>query len=254
MRRGLLVWLFLPLLVAPAMAREVKVGIGRSISPYVIPDELRGLEYDVAREALALEGHRLVPEFLPLAREVKAFEGGQIDAMLTQRPGALPGAAYSDVYVVYRNYAITLESRNLAVDALGDLAGKSVLAFQNAALYLGPEFKAVTAGNPNYREESRQQVQPTLLFSNRVDVVIADYKIFNWFAGQPEVKAKVDTAQPLRYHPLFSPTEYRVAFRESGLRDAFNRGLARLRADGEYDRIVARYSSGMLREPAAGSR
>ncbi len=254
MRPGFLVWLFLPLLVTPALAGEVRVGIGRSISPYVIPDELRGLEYDVAKEALAAEGHRLVPEFLPLAREVKAFEGGQIDAMLTQRPGGLPHAAYSDVYVVYRNYAITLESRDLAINGLADLADKSVLAFQNAALYLGPEFKAVAAANPNYREDSKQQAQPTLLFLDRVDVVVADSKIFNWFANQSEVRAKVDTSQPLRYHPLFPPTEYRVAFRDAGLRDAFNRGLARLRADGQYDRIVARYSSGMVREPAAGSR
>ncbi|MBV5324952.1 MAG: hypothetical protein J0626_06615, partial [Rhodospirillaceae bacterium] len=77
---------------------------------------------------------------------------------------------------------------------------------------------------------------------------IADRNIFNWFAHDPEVTAKVDTSQAVRYHAIFPPTEYRVAFRDQGLRDSFNRGLVKLRESGEYARIVARYSPLMVEE------
>jgi polar amino acid transport system substrate-binding protein len=251
MRRIMLLSLLFAL---PVEAREVTVGVGLSLSPYVIPEELRGMEYDIAKSALALEGHEMKPVFLPLGRVAKALDGGQMDAAMTQRPGTLTGLVYSDVYIVYRNYAITLESRGLSIERLEDLSGKSVLAFQRATAYLGPEFKQVADANPSYREESNQLIQPLLLYKGRVDVVVADRNIFDWFAGQPEVKDKADVGQKIRYHPLFPPTEYRMAFRDEALRDAFNHGLSRLRAEGEYDRIVARYAKATVKGPAAGSR
>ena len=226
----------------PALADEVSVVIGFSLPPYVIADENRGMEYDIVREALALEGHAMVPQYVPLGRVVKVMEAGRADAALTQRVETGLAANFSDVYIVYRNYAITLASRDITIDRLGDLAGKSILAFQNATIYLGPAFKAAVAGNPAYREEAKQVVQPTLLFLGRIDVVIADRNIFSWFAHHSDVAGKVDVTQAVRYHPLFPPTEYRVAFRDPALRDSFNRGLASLRSSGEYARIVARYS------------
>ncbi|MBI3444586.1 MAG: transporter substrate-binding domain-containing protein [Magnetospirillum sp.] len=229
-------------------ARDVQVGIGLSISPYVIPDELRGMEYDIAKEALALEGHEMKPVFMPLGRVMKSLERGHVDAALTQRPDQGGKLAFSQVYITYRNYAITLASRNIKVERFDDLSGKSVLAFQNATHYLGPEFKKVADGNPHYREEATQVVQPLLLFLGRVDVVIADRNIFGWFSGLPEVKAKVDTTQAIRYHAIFPPTDYRMAFADPALRDSFDHGLAKLRASGEYTRILARYSPLMTEE------
>ncbi|WP_068494083.1 substrate-binding periplasmic protein [Paramagnetospirillum marisnigri] len=247
-RLACLIGFSLALITAPAVAREVNVAIGLSLSPYVIPEETRGMEYDIVKEALALEGHTLRPHYMPQGRVAKELGGGQLEAALTQRMEVGLPAHYSDVYITYQNFAITLASRNLAVDKEEDLAGKSIIAFQRAALYLGPRFKAVVEANPLYREESRQVVQPIMLYLDRIDVVIADRNIFNWFAHQPEVAAKVDTRQPLRFHPLFPPTDYRMAFRDEGLRDAFNRGLAKLRASGAYDRIVRAYTPVMAAE------
>ncbi|MCR6629747.1 MAG: transporter substrate-binding domain-containing protein [Magnetospirillum sp.] len=226
----------------PALADEVMVAIGRSLPPYVIVDEWRGMEYEIVRDALALEGHTLKPKFMAFARVSREMESGLVDAAMTMRPESGVKAHYSDSHVAYRNYAITLAKNNLAINRIEDLAGKSVVAFQNASLYLGPTYKALMDANPHYREEARQMVQPTLLFLDRVDAVIADCFIFGWFANDPEVKAKADTSQALRFHPIFPPTEYRVAFRDARLRDGFNRGLKKLRDSGAYDRIVQRYS------------
>ncbi|MBC7908450.1 MAG: transporter substrate-binding domain-containing protein [Rhodospirillaceae bacterium] len=240
-------------LLAPisAFADEVIMAVGRSLPPYVIVDEWRGLEYDIVREALALEGHTMKPRFMAIARVFKELDNGMVDASMTMQPSSGIKAFYSDSHVTYRNFAITLAKRNFTIKRPEDLAGKSVVAFQKAALTLGPAFKAAVEHNPRYREEVKQMVQPTLLFLDRVDVVVADGSIFGWFANDPEVKAKVDTTQAVRFHPIFPPTAYSVAFRDVAMRDSFNRGLKKLRDSGMYGKIVERYS-GLLKVEGGG--
>lgn len=245
----LLVAVLIILDIRAAQARDVSVAIGFSLAPYVIQEEKRGMEYDIVKEALALEGHTMVPQYVPLGRVAKLVEAGRADAAMTQRMELGIAAHYSDVYITYRNFAITRASRKIKIDRVEDLSGKSILAFQNATVNLGPAFKNAVDGNPTYREEPKQITQPVLLFLGRVDVVIADRNIFNWFAHDPEVTAKVDTSQPVRYHAIFPPTDYRMAFSDSELRDSFNRGLAKLRQSGEYARIEKRYSPLMIEEP-----
>lgn len=233
----------LVVVVAPgaASAAEVTVAVGRSVPPYVIVDEWRGLEYDVVKQALALEGHTLKPKFMAFARVPKELDAGLVDAAMTTRAEGVK-AFFSDSHVTYRNVAITLASRDLVINGIDDLAGKSVLAFQNAGTYLGARYKAMATANPRYREEARQVVQPTLLFLGRVDAVVCDRAIFGWYANDPELRGKVDATQAVRIHPIFPPTEYSVAFRDAALRDSFNRGLRKLRESGGYSHIVERYA------------
>lgn len=252
--RGIALGVMAVLAAGAAQAAEVEMAVGRSLPPYVIIDDWKGLEYDVVKEALAFEGHTLKPRFMAFARVMKEMEAGLVDAAMTMRPDSGVAACYSDVHVTYRNYAITLASRDLTISSVADLKGKSVVAFQNANLYLGPDYKAVTAGNPNYREEAKQVVQPLLLFSGRADVVVADRYIFGWFAADADVATKVDTRQPVRLHPIFTPTDYHVAFRDKALCDSFNRGLRHLKDSGEYARITQRYSPYLAVEVGALSR
>ncbi|HYD99351.1 MAG TPA: transporter substrate-binding domain-containing protein [Alphaproteobacteria bacterium] len=222
-----------------ASAAEVKAAIGLSLPPYVIEAEKRGMEYDIVKEALAAEGHVLVPVFLPFARVVKAMQDKEVDAALTVNESSGVEAAYSDSHVTYRNYAITLADKGVKVESVADLKDKSVVAFQNAGLYLGDAYKAAVSANKSYREEAKQELQNTLLYSGKIDVVVGDGNIFNWY--NKEVAGKVDTSQKVTLHPIFEPTPYKVAFRDPAMRDAFNRGLAKLKASGAYDKIVAQY-------------
>lgn len=234
-----------------ASAAEITMAVGRSLPPYIIVDEWRGLEYDIVREALALEGHTMKPRFMAIARVIKELDDGLVDAAMTMQPSSGARAFYSDSHVTYRNYAITLAKHNFTIKRAEDLGDKSVIAFQRATTILGPTFKAAVENNPRYREEVKQVVQPTLLFLDRVDVVVSERSIFGWFANADEVRTKVDTSQPVRFHPIFPPTEYYVAFRDAALRDSFNRGLKKLRASGMYAKIIERYS-GFLKEEGGG--
>lgn len=236
-----LVLLALLLAPLPAAAREVSVAVGLSLPPYVLEAEQRGMELDIVREVLALKGHTLRPVFLPFARVVTEMARGGVDAAITINPESGVEACYSDSHIVYRNYAMTLADSGLKIASIGDLADKSVISFQNSRAYLGPEFKAAVDGNPQFREEAVQATQAVLLYSRRIQVVVADKNIFNWYSQSPEVKAKVDTSQPVAYHEIFPPTRYMVAFRDRGMCDEFNQALKALKASGAYAAIVARY-------------
>ena len=242
MPRALLAVLLLFCGLSAARAAEVVMAVGRDLPPYVMVEDWRGLEYDIVRESLAQEGHTLKPKFMAFARLRKEMESGLVDAAMTMRSDSGVQAFYSNPHVAYRNVVLTLASRDLTIARPSDLAGKSVLAFQNAAHYLGPEFQAMSESNPAYREEARQGMQPLLLYLGRVDAVVSDRFIFGWFAHDPEVRERADTGQVLRVHAIFPQTEYSVAFRDAALRDSFNRGLRKLRDSGGYGRIAERYS------------
>ncbi len=112
---------------------------------------------------------------------------------------------------------------------------------QDAHLYLGPRFAQLTRSNPSYREVALQYHQNIDLFSEKVDVVVADINIFNWYNRDPRVTQTVDTTKKVNYHKIFKPTSYRVAFRNPNVRDAFNSALAELRSSGRYKAIVDMY-------------
>ncbi|WP_159995193.1 ABC transporter substrate-binding protein [Roseomonas sp. 18066] len=227
--------------VDAARAADVRMLIGNSLPPYIIERENRGVEYDIVKEALALRGHRMVPSYVPFARIPVELERDAADAAMTVNDSSGIRACFSDVHIIYRNYAISLASRGLKIEAMDDLRGKSIRAFQNARLYLGPAFNAVTADNPGYAETANQQTQNAMLFAGRVDVVVGDINIFNWF--NRTLPASAEAQQPVALHALFEPVAYRVGFRDATLCAAFNGGLAELRASGRYDAIVAGYTA-----------
>ncbi|KAF0222608.1 MAG: Extracellular solute-binding protein family [Rhodospirillaceae bacterium] len=226
-----------------ANATDLKIAVPRWGPPYVIPKSLTGIEYDIVKQALANAGHTMTPMLTVLARIPKEMQTGTIDAAMTMRPETGTDACYSDTHIAYRNYAISLESRDIHIDTIADLADKSVVAFQNAHLYLGDAYHKAVQTNPGYREEANQVVQAMLLYSGRIQAVVADANILRWYAAQPDVRSKVDVTQKLRLHPLFPPTDHYVAFRDPGLCADFNRGLKTLRENGGYDRIIAHYQS-----------
>ena len=98
----------------------------------------------------------------------------------------------------------------------------------------------MAAGNPRYREEALQINRNRLLYSGRADVVVGDPRILRYF--NHEVAGQVDTAQSVTQYMLFPPTPYSVGFRLDEQRQRFNRGLAAIRASGQYLQIEQRYA------------
>lgn len=226
-------------LTSQLYAKDVQIAIGLSLPPYFIEEQNSGMEYEVIKEALAVKGHVFKPKFFPFARVIKALEGKEVDGAATINESSGLKVFYSDVHMTYQNYAVTLKAKNHKIEKVSDLSGKSVASFQNATKYLGEEFAKMAADNKKYSEHPAQQTQNKLLFSDRTDVVVGDKNIFNYYTKM--IEKEVNTKQDLTFHAIFPPTDYKVGFIDSKINNDFNEGLATIKKNGTYQKILDKY-------------
>lgn len=234
----------------PSRADQVFVGIGFAIPPYVIKADDAGIEVDTIREAFKAVGYDVQFVYLPNLRLPVAFGSGTVDAVATNASYDLAAdsgapAYYSDVTVVFRNYAVSLKKSSFSINSTGDLADKSVLGFNNAVKYLGKEYAAMAESNSKYSELADQALQVRMLFSGRVDVVISDKRIFHYWRkmlSRSSVADAVALDQKVEFHPIFPSAPRHVGFRNEKLRELFNEGLNSLRQSGTLASIETRYA------------
>ncbi|MBU2039954.1 MAG: transporter substrate-binding domain-containing protein [Gammaproteobacteria bacterium] len=239
MPRILFIRLLLLLPVAfSSHADTIRMAVGLALPPYVISAEDRGMELDIVREALALAGHRLLPVYVPFARVPDSFKSGDTDAAMTVTEAAGLAAFYSDEHIEYRNTLVALAERRLQITAFSDLLDYSLLAFQNASHYLPAAYQTMAAQHQNYREIARQNIQVAMLFSGRIDAIVLDINIFNYYRRQ---ERQMNVSADVQFFMLFPPTTYKVAFARQVWRDDFNRGLQQLRSNGRYQQILDAY-------------
>lgn len=223
-----------------ASAQNFRVGFGTQKPPYVFENEPRGLEYDIVMEAAQRGGLEPIAHYAPMERLNLMLRRGQLDAIATTNERSGGKIVYSDVYIHYQNVAVALRSRKLDIQRISDLGRYSVHAFQRARFLLGDDFQAMATANPHYREEAFQIARNRMLYSGRVDVVVADMRILRYF--NREVYTQVDVTQPLTLYPLFEATAYKLGCLLKTQCEQFNRGLALLRQSGEYAAIERRYA------------
>ena len=221
-----------------AEKKELTMAIGMAIAPYNIPETNSGIELDIVREALGMKGYAIVPKYVPFARRNLELLEKRVDGVLTINTSSGVDAYYSDEHLVCENVVVSLKKKGFKFEKAQDLKGKSVVAFQEATIYLGEDFAAMAKENPKYRELAKQQLQINLLYGDRVDAIVLDRNIFLYLK---ERNRKVDTTQPVDMAFIFKPTPFRVAFSSKKVRDDFNEGLRKLRESGRYEEIVEGY-------------
>ncbi|SMF17390.1 substrate-binding periplasmic protein [Pseudobacteriovorax antillogorgiicola] len=222
-----------------AQSKELKLVFGLSLPPYVISENETGIEMDIIREVLEMDGHTLKPIFttfekVPILARKKGFAG----AATVTKDLAKKNLFITDSHIKYQNFAITLKSSKTTINGLNDLAGKKIVAFQNADKYLGNEFKEAVGKAAKYEEVRFQEVQNRGLFNKTFDVVIGDINIFKYY--NQKIK-DVDTSPEVTYHAIFEPSHYHMAFQNKEIAEQFNKGLAKLKSDGRYQKIIDKY-------------
>lgn len=226
---------------ASASEKSLLIGIGLSKPPYVIQSENAGAEYDLVARALEIAGYKMVPRYMPLRRVPHAMNGGILDGATAVRPHMNVDGFLSNEVIKYQNYAISHANAGLKLNSLADLSKLRVVAFQNASNLLGGSFKAAVKDNSEYREVANQELQIRLLAAGRTDIVISDFRIFLHF--KRKVAESTGKTFKVRFHRLFAPTPYGVAFRKREVRDAFDLAIDEMRRSGEYNEILRRYIS-----------
>jgi len=228
-----------------AKANRIRVSVSLTVEPYVIKavepgGKDSGFELDIVKEILLTKGYS--PEFVyePLQRSKMSFENHLVDAVMDVKDyyPEVQGSFFSDEHITYHNYIVTLRSSNISISSANDIRDKNVIAFQQASLALGEEFKSMTSENPNYLEMGSQSSQITMLFLGRTDAIVLDRHIFRYHRARLK---SVNARQPVDYHELFPPSRFRIAFKEKTVRDDFNVGLKEFRASGRYQFIIDSY-------------
>lgn len=236
-------WTLVLLLVgATAQSAEVRIACGQSLIPFADEKTGKGLDIDIIRAALRAVGHTLVPVFLPMARVPLAMRDAKLDGASTLTADSGVAGAYSDVYVEYRDVVIAPKGQLPSPLRLSQLQNLRVVGFPNATLYLGAEFAAMAKANPRYSEQQNQLSQVRMLFGHQADAIVAEARIFAYQMAQ--LRKSTFTERPFEVDTFaaFEGIPYRVVFRDAGLRDTFNAGLAQIRQSGELAKIEARYS------------
>lgn len=233
-------------------AEEVHVGLGYATPPYVIASDESGLEVEIIREAFALAGHEALFEFLPNDRLPMHFNDKSVDCVAAPIESDMYGISghkrfLSRQTIVFQNHAISIRRDGFVIDSVIDLSNKRLLAFQGARNFLGPAFAEMVQRNPDYSELADQSLQVRMLYSRRVQVLISDKRIFNWWRNrlrEESFEQPLDLKQAVVFHPIFPPTPRGLLFSDRTLRDDFNRGLEQLEASGRLDVINLKYEEG----------
>lgn len=233
--------IILALISIGSVAKEIKVAVGLALPPYVISSENKGMELDIIKEALALNGHTIKPVYLPFARVPWSLNEGKVDAAMTiNESSGIKNVFYSNSHITYQNVAVSLAKNNYTINKIGDLVNRSVLAFQSATLYLGSDFKNMADKNNRYNEEPRQDIQITMVYNGRAEAVVMDKNIFKYYKAK---ETRADVSQGVNIHTIFPPSLYKVGFRSETMRDEFNVSLKKLVDSGMYKKIINRYVS-----------
>lgn len=237
---------FLLIFVANIYANQtVKIGFVKNMPPYTF-DSDSGIELEVIKASLEKFDYTVEPTYVSFKRGKKALQDSEIDGMTTMLDDGDKDIYYSDDYIEYHNFAFSLKDNNITLSKVDDLKGKSIVTWQDAHTMLGKDF--YNFFNPNvkdeyikkYREMVDQSQQNKLFWSSRVDVVILDSKIFLYY--KKALSKELDTNKEYNMHNIIgNSTMYKVAFKDKKIKIDFNRGLAMIKQDGTYQKILDKY-------------
>lgn len=209
--------------------------------------KVSGIEADVVTEALRRAGRRVVFLETPNVRLLPFREGDGVDLAVSVRGSDGRGVYFSDEFVTFHNVAISRRDRHVVLKSIADLDRYTFAIWQNGWRDLGPAFEARYRPSddgrfpPNYFQPTNQQAQNKMFWYGRVDVIVVDKQVFEWYRKQ--FSTEFNTQVALDYHAIFDATTgFKVGFRNRDLRDAFNRALIEMRKDQTYSRILARYA------------
>lgn len=236
-------------MLAPAQAREVKFLFSFALPPYVIKDEggrpPAGFELEIVQAALASRGHQIKPQFVAMGAMPQILARHEADAAQRGAPEVREADGYfyaAEPTVLYQDVAITLQKNNLHLGSIADLKDKSIVGFQGAAHFLGPEFSAVVKGKKDYAETSDEKRRVLQLYSSGVQVYVGDVNVYRYY--RKTAAAVLDVSAPVEIHQLFKPAPQKfnhAVFRDKQLRDDFDAGLKQLKASAQYKQIIQKY-------------
>lgn len=229
-------------------ASELKVALVTDRAPYSFKkNEIdSGIEIDVIRAALAPFGHTVRALLVPKVRLALMLKTKEADIAATIQGADGDGLFFSDAYIQFHNHAVSKKKNGIRINTLPDVDKYNFIIWQGGWKNLGVEFEATykpdAAGKfrANYHEAHSQLNQARMFWAERAELVIMDKKIFEHF--RKLLRTEYDTDEEVIFHDFSkNQTNYSAAFHNQELRNQFNEGLKKIRANGGYQAIIDSY-------------
>lgn len=240
----ILVTLFYLLIASHLQAAElVTILASDSIPPYVMADErlkdkLPGLQVEIVNTVFNELAMKTRWKFMTNNRMIVQFVKKGVDAALNIPFMINSDKAYgSDPILHYRNCVIG--RTELKETWLRDLKMLKILGHQKADDIYRETFGDYDFKNKKYYNEVTSQ--KTLAYhavSHRTDLVLSDALVLTYYAKK-YFEAQFNRSQLVCLKEIKSPRS--LGFKNEKLRDEFNRGLKKIKADGRYQAILDKY-------------
>ena len=239
-KKSLLAILLAFVLVPTAQAREISM-LTVEWAPHYgseLPEE--GLTTAIVKAAFRASGHVSGVDFIPWTRALKEVEEGKADIVM----GAYHNKEREQTYIfsdpIYFLQLGLIARPGLGItryDSLRELAPYSIgisRGFANSE-----EFDA--ANYLNKQIASFPNLNIRKLFRGRIDMAVMNFDLFRYEAGKEGFCiGDVEFVEPpLETHGLYLMASRNIADGNKIIAD-FNRGLVKIRQNGEFDRIVNR--------------
>lgn len=231
---------------------------GQSISftcnewrPYVDPAAKGyGMVTEIVAQVFARAGFSMSATFLPWPRALRAVTEGEIETTVAwQNAERERKFIFSEPFMINKFSFLKLRNRSITWNTLEDLRGYTFAVMKEASY--DPEFDNAPFLKKIY--VYRANVAIKMVMAGRVDMAPRDlgaahYLLSEYPAEEARLVDFVD--KPLSERPMHLIVSRKLA-KHKEIIDAFNKGLAELRGDGTYDRILKRYGLSSLCCPSA---
>ncbi|WP_286221989.1 transporter substrate-binding domain-containing protein [Marinobacter apostichopi] len=204
----------------------------------------KGRDAETVKRVLQRCGYEAKFLTQPFGRHIFTYrDSNKADAVMTVPLGTQLSGYSTAAYIWYQNGAVYDANRIPRVNSVADLQGRDVVTFKNGVELLELENYEVKFGS--VLELANQRIHSHLLLLGRVDAILADGLIVAEINRRILTSAssifELDQLPDLKFAPIFTPTPYKLVFREPALAKAFDSCFDLAYEEGVVTRIDEKY-------------
>ena len=225
-----------------AEEKTINFATSNSIAPYFFVDKKGGLQYELLNAALKMNHLQLGDiTFATNRRALRVVKTKKVDCLINA-PSNSDGLFLTQSLIEYQNSVFFLTKNKLKIDTIQDLKNYSLIGFQNADHFLGEEFLALSKTHKNYNEIASQQNQVLMLFSERIQAIILEQRIFDYYRNQitNRIKLPYQVTQVI----LFDQAPRFIACHDPNTTALVDEAISQLKQTNHYQQILLNAEQG----------
>jgi ABC-type amino acid transport substrate-binding protein/nitrogen-specific signal transduction histidine kinase len=229
--------------------KVVNAVLGIDKPPFIFDkDSKKGIEADLIKEIFETLGYKV--NMIQRSKEYMQTildKPNKYDLVATITPSN-DKLFYSKSFTTYENFVITRKNEHFNIKSIDDLKSIRFVAWNGAYNDLGEKFYKLFnpidgTAKSSYNDNISQKDDVEMFFERKVDAIIIDKQIFNWF------KLHYHNNENYRFDNIFkTKKEYPVTFRTKRLRDIFDVELQKFKDNGRYEQIIKFYATQNMEE------